>query len=76
MHDYQALMGEIQDAEIFAQRLADFSEHASFMDLEPVRCYCEHRHAKAISAFAKEMNQFDTFWRSAPEQLFPWEKTA
>jgi CHAD domain-containing protein len=76
MHDYQALMGEIQDAEIFAQRLADFSEHASFVDFEPVRCYCERRHAEAISAFAKEMNQFDTFWRSAPEQLFPWEKTA
>jgi CHAD domain-containing protein len=74
MHDYQSLMGEIQDAEIFAQTLADFSEHASFVDLEPVRRYCEHRHAEAISVYAAAMNHLDTFWRSAPEQPFPWEK--
>jgi len=75
MNGYQSLMGEIQDAEVFAQTLADFSEHASFVDLEPVRRYCEHRHAEAISVYVKEMNQLDTFWRSAPEQPFPWEKT-
>ena len=75
MNDYQSLMGEIQDAEVFAQTLADFSEHASFSDLEPVRRYYEHRHAEAISAYVREMNQLDTFWRSAPEQPFPWEKT-
>ena len=75
MNDYQSLMGEIQDAEIFAQTLADFSEHASFSDLEPVRRYYERRHAEAISAYTEAMNQIDTFWRSAPEQPFPWEKT-
>jgi CHAD domain-containing protein len=75
MNDYQSLMGEIQDAEIFAQTLADFSEHASFPDLEPVRHYYENRHAKAISAYTEALNQLDTFWRSAPEQPFPWEKT-
>jgi CHAD domain-containing protein len=75
MNDYQSLMGEIQDAEVFAQTLADFSEHAAFVDPEPVRRYYERRHAEAISAYAKAMNQIDTFWRSAPEQPFPWEKT-
>ena len=74
MHDYQALMGEIQDAEIFAQTLADFSERASFADLAPVCRYCEHRHTEAISVYAAAMNQLDTFWRSTPEQPFPWEK--
>ena len=74
MNDYQSLMGEIQDAEVFAQTLADFSEHASFPDLEPVRIYYERRHADAISAYLKEMNQLNTFWRPAPEQPFPWEK--
>ena len=68
-------MGEIQDAEVFAQTLADFSEHASFPDLEPVRRYYERRHAEAISAYAKAANQINTFWRSAPEGPFPWEKT-
>ena len=74
MNDYQSLMGEIQDAEIFEQTLADFSEHTSFSDLEPVRRYYERRHAEAISAYAAALNQINTFWRSAPEQPFPWEK--
>ena len=76
MNDYQSLMGEIQDAEVFAQTLADFSEHASFSDLEPVRRYYERRHAEAISVYIEAMNQINTFWRSAPEQSFPWEKTS
>ena len=75
MNDYQSLMGEIQDAEVFAQTLADFAEHASFPDPEPVRHYYEHRHAEAISAYASALNQIENFWRSAPEQPFPWEKT-
>mgnify|MGYP003476916027 CR=1 FL=1 len=75
MNDYQSLMGEIQDAEVFAQTLADFAEHASFPDPEPVRRYYEQRHAKAISAYASALNQIENFWRSAPEQPFPWEKT-
>jgi len=75
MNDYQSLMGEIQDAEVFDQTLADFSEHASFSDLEPVRRYYEHRHADAISAYIAAKDQFDIFWRPAPEQPFPWEQT-
>ena len=75
MNDYQSLMGEIQDAEVFDQTLADFSEHASFADLEPVRRYYEHRHADAISAYIAAKDQLDTFWRPAPEKPFPWEKT-
>jgi CHAD domain-containing protein len=74
MNDYQSLMGEIQDAEVFAQTLADYSEHTSFSDLEPVRRYYEQRHAEAISAYASALNQIHPFWRSAPEQPFPWEK--
>lgn len=75
MNDYQSLMGEIQDVEVFAQTLADFAEHASFLNPEPVRRYYEHRHAEAISAYASALNQIENFWRSAPEQPFPWEKT-
>ncbi len=73
MNGYQTLMGEIQDAEVFAQTLADFTEHASLSDPEPVRRYVERRHTDAISAYRAEQNQLDTFWRSAPEEPFPWE---
>jgi CHAD domain-containing protein len=75
MNDYQALMGEIQDAEVFAQTLADYSEHASLPDPQPVRKYYERRQAEAISAYAEALNQIYTFWRSTPEEPFPWEKT-
>lgn len=74
MHDYQALMGEIQDVEVIMETLADAPVHVSSFDAEPVRRYYERRHARAISAYIEDMNQLDTFWRSAPDQPFPWEK--
>ncbi len=75
MNDYQSLMGEIQDIEVFMQTLADYSESDSFPDIEPVRNYYEDRHSEAISAYLKDMNQLNTFWRPAPDQPFPWEKS-
>lgn len=74
MHDYQSLMGEVQDAEVFAQTLTDFSEYAAFPFLEPVRRYYEERHSNATSAYVQAMRQLDDFWRPVPDQAFPWEK--
>ena len=74
MHDYQSLMGEIQDVEVILQALTDAPVNVSSFDPEPVRRYYEGCHAKAISAYLENMNQLDTFWRSAPGQPFPWEK--
>ena len=74
MHDYQALMGEIQDVEVIMQTLADFPTRGSSLDFEFVRHYYEQRHAEATSAYIEEMNQIDDFWRSSPDQTFPWEK--
>lgn len=74
MHDYQALMGEIQDLEVVMQAFADAPLTASSFDPEPVRCYYEGRHAEAIAAYMKCMHQLDTFWRPAPERPFPWEQ--
>src|SRR5215212_1706434 len=46
MHDYQSLMGEIQDMEVIMQTLADIPIKTSF-DPEPIRCYYARRHAQA-----------------------------
>jgi CHAD domain-containing protein len=73
MHDYQSLMGEIQDVEVIMQTLADIPIDASSFDPEPVRCYYERRHAQAITAYVEGMNQLHTFWRPASDQPFPWE---
>jgi CHAD domain-containing protein len=74
MHDYQSLMGEIQDVEVIMQTLADAPPHVSAFDPEPVRRYYERCHADAISAYLAAMDRLDTFWRPAPDQPFPWEK--
>ena len=74
MHDYQSLMGEIQDVEVIMQALADTPLNVSAFDPEPVRRYYERCHAEAISAYLTSMNCLDSFWRPAPDQPFPWEK--
>ncbi|MFZ5883175.1 MAG: CHAD domain-containing protein [Chloroflexota bacterium] len=75
MNEYQTLMGEIQDAEVFLQTLADFETSASSTDLEPVRRHYAARHADAVSAYLQTKDMLHTFWRTAPEEPFPWEKT-
>ena len=74
MHDYQSLMGEIQDVEVIMQALAEAPIHLSQFDPEPVRSYYGRCHADAISAYLAAMHQIDSFWRPAPDQPFPWEQ--
>jgi CHAD domain-containing protein len=74
MHDYQSLMGEIQDVEVIMQALAEAPIHLSRFDPEPVRSYYGRCHAEAISAYLAAMNQLDSFWRPAPDLPFPWEQ--
>jgi len=73
MNEYQTLMGNIQDAEVFASTLADFAASAPFPDQDAVRHYYEKRRTQAISAFVSAMDQLHAFWRPAPDQPFPWE---
>ena len=74
MNDYQTLMGNVQDAEVFLQRLGDYFTHATVSDPGFLRRYYERRKAKAISVFADHKNQLNLFWRLAPDEPFPWEK--
>jgi len=74
MNDYQSLMGEIQDLEVFMQTITDYPRNGSSLDLEPVYRYYEERHAEATSAYIKVKDMLDTFWRLSPEGQFPWEK--
>jgi hypothetical protein len=74
MHDYQSLMGEVQDTQVLLQTLADFSEDVSSSDTETLHAYYERRHAEAIAAYVEAMHRLNTFWRGQPAQPFPWEK--
>jgi hypothetical protein len=75
MHDYQTVMGSIQDIEAAFQELAKFEKHfPASHDPEPVRSYYKERHALAILRYFEDKSEIITFWRSAPVQPFPEEK--
>ena len=73
MHDYQTMMGNIQDLEVFISAFDEFAGKDSSYNPEPVRQFYEQRHSEAINAFVEDMHQIDTFWRPAPESPFPWD---
>ncbi|HXD11227.1 MAG TPA: CHAD domain-containing protein, partial [Anaerolineales bacterium] len=74
MHEYQSKMGDVQDAEVFLQALADFAKQsASAITLEPARAFFELQLKEMINAFMTGKDVINRFWRSAPDQPFPWE---
>lgn len=70
MHDYQSVMGEIQDAEVFLFTLEELTETEV---PDAVRRYSQQRHARAIAAFLERKAEVETFWRPAPGLPFPWQ---
>jgi len=72
MHDYQSVMGDIQDMEVFLATFEHFVERDTSYDPEPVLHHYQQRHKKAVNAFIDNMHQVNTFWRSSPEAAFPW----
>ena len=72
LHDYQAAMGEIQDAEVGLHMLDDFIAHSS-ADIPGVRAKFVEMHQARIAAFMEQIDNLKSFWRPTPEQPFPWE---
>lgn len=73
MHEYQGLIGDIQDMEVFLSTFDDFAERDASYDPDPVLLHYQQRHKESINGFIEDMHQVNTFWRSAPEAAFPWE---
>lgn len=75
MHDYQSGMGDIQDQDTALQKLADLKDPADQPGFESVMHHFRSRLQTAVSSFIEDSGEAFVFWRSAPDQLFPWEKT-
>lgn len=75
LHDYQTLMGEIQDMEVMLRTIDQFAARHSDCVMEPVREYYRARHAEKVAAYLQRLNEVYSFWRSAPERPLPWEVT-
>ncbi|MCS7310340.1 MAG: CHAD domain-containing protein [Armatimonadetes bacterium] len=76
LHDYQTLMGEIQDMEVMLRTIDEFAARHSDCIMEPVRQHYRARHAEKVAAYLERMNEVYSFWRSAPERPLPWETVA
>ena len=72
LHDYQAAMGEVQDAEIGLQMLDDFASRKK-ADMPGVRAKFEQNYQARIATFVAGMGEVERFWRPAPDRKFPWE---
>ncbi|MBI3175868.1 MAG: CHAD domain-containing protein [Chloroflexi bacterium] len=73
MHDYQSLMGEVQDAVSFLNLLEETAEEDSSFDPEPARRYFEGLRTERTSAYLDDKGELLVFWRPAPNQPFPWQ---
>ena len=75
MHDYQSRMGDIQDAVVFLNALAEYAEETGApTTLVEVRDSFERHRHELITKFTDRMEEIKVFWRAAPKQKFSWEK--
>ena len=76
MHDYQSRMGDVQDAVVFLNTLTEYARQAEeAASLAAVQKAFEKRQKDLINKFMDGKEELRHFWRAAPEQKLPWEKT-
>ncbi len=83
MHDYQDAMGKVHDTDVFLGMLKEFevelqqrskNQQPDF-DLKPAEAYFRTQLVDLIAAYFQRKDEFFGFWRAAPNQPFPWEKS-
>lgn len=75
MHDYQSRMGDLQDAEVFLSALMEFAERTETSSMpDSVRESFANQRAEIIAKFMDGKEEIHLFWRTTPDQNFPWEK--
>jgi len=73
MHNYQGMMGDIQDMEVALQQLSDFSNSAVSAELIAANAHYTIRLKQSLFNYLEDKGELLTFWRNAPDQSFPWE---
>ncbi len=73
MQNYQTLMGNLQDMEVFLGTLTGFAKRHDDFDPEPIRRLYEQTFAQALSVYLSKKGRLDNFWRATPETDFPWK---
>jgi CHAD domain-containing protein len=73
MHDYQGMMGNIQDMEASLQQLSDFADSKSAANHEIIQDHYTERLKQSLFNYLDDKGELLTFWRAAPDKSFPWE---
>jgi CHAD domain-containing protein len=73
MHDYQGMMGDIQDMEVALQQLNDLADSNPSVNLEIIHSHYTARFKRFLFGYLENKGKLLTFWRTAPDQSFPWE---
>lgn len=72
LHTYQAIVGQVQDAETFLALVDDGSAGNPAFDAEAARAYYARMRAEAIDEWIANRAALPAFWRATPDQPFPW----
>lgn len=73
MHDYQTLMGNIQDKEVLLSTLNTFAGKKNGARLNEAVEFYQRQHAETIQAYIDQKDELLRFWRQSPARSFPWE---
>ncbi len=73
MHDYQSMMGDIQDMEVAVQKLGDLIDQDPAASLETAHFHYAARLKQSLFNYLEDKGELLTFWRTLPDQSFPWE---
>ncbi len=73
MHDYQGMMGDIQDLEVALQQLDDFVDLDPAASLESVHSHYTARLKQSMFHYLEDKGELLNFWRTTPDKSFPWE---
>ncbi len=83
MHDYQDAMGQVHDTTVLLDALKEYKQdlqqhgtrQAPEFHSEPVKIYYRERLSDLIRLYFERKDELNGFWRLAPDQAFPWEKS-
>jgi len=73
MHDYQTLMGNIQDKEVLLSTLNTFAGKKNGARLNEAIEFYQRQHAETIQAYMAQKDELLRFWRPSSAKPFPWE---
>jgi CHAD domain-containing protein len=73
MHDYQTLMGNIQDKEVLLSTLNTFAGKKNGAKLNEAIEFYQREHAETIQVYMAQKDELLRFWRQSPAKPFPWE---